>query len=228
MIRSLSAGCDGRCRRRGCSSWRSSALGVREGLYFWARYWIGLPDTEATRAPESSGQCGRRCHGRLWRLPRGGFSSAFPTKVSRAGSNRLPGPAASRFRWEPIHLVWQDLIVLGVLMLPAWNTARALGRWGRSFSLSATLGASFCLTGPWWMGYVVLFDMGLTIRMADVRSSLGSFPLCTGLRGRARHGIARFPWPESDFIETSNRQFRTNSAARRKSLLGWPFGQLSV
>ena len=97
----------------------------------------------------------------------------------------------------PIHLVWQDAVVLGIVMLALHGTL--LGRvWALGAFLLAyvgTLGVSFWLTGPWWMGYIVLFGLGLSIRLAvePLAGFGGDRSGVCDCDDRARHGAGQVP-----------------------------------
>ena len=132
----------------------------------------------------------------------------------------------------PIHLVWQDAVVLGLLAACLHGTT--MGRFGMLeaflFSYLAILGVSFWATGPWWMSYLVLAGLGLATRMVECPMA---FPLTLVILYAIafvghRMALANFPWPEVDGIsESLTRNLQSNSKARRKPLLGWPFGQLA-
>ena len=180
-------------------------------------------DAEASRRIRGSGL------GRVWRVPRGGFSSRVSPEVppvarTNAWTIRKPLPLG------PIHLVWQDAIVLGIVMLALHGTL-----FGRVWALGAfflaylgTLGVSFWLTGPWWMGYLVFFGLGLAVRLAvEPLLALGAVVPVYAIAMAGRDmALARFPWPESTIIEAMSRQLQANSTARRKAILGWPNQQL--
>jgi hypothetical protein len=204
-----------------------------EGLYFWSRSWFDLPDTAydpASPLLELRDKVAAMIMAAYGVFRVAAFHPFFRPRY-RGWLEQTPWTSRKPLPLGPIHLVWQDVIVVGILLMCLHGTP--LGRvWAMgAFLLTylAALGVSFWITGPWWMGYVVLSGMGLAVRMANwpfvyVGLLLVVYAIAVMGRGMA---LARFPWPESDFIETLNRQFRSNSAAQRKSLLGWPFGQLS-
>jgi hypothetical protein len=130
----------------------------------------------------------------------------------------------------PIQVVWQDAIVLGIVMLALHGSllGRVWALWAFFLAYLATLGISFLLTGPWWMAYLVLFGLGVSVRLAFepfVALSAMIPVYAIAMIGRDM-ALARFPWPESPILQLLRRQLKANSADKRKSLLGWPNQQL--
>jgi hypothetical protein len=140
-------------------------------------------------------------------------------------TSRQPLPAG------PIHLMWQDAVVMGIFLLSLHGFP--LGRiWVLQaflFAYLGTLGVSFWGTGPWWMGYGILFGLGLVVRLLMwpfVALDVLAIVYVAAFVG-LRTALARFPWPDSRIPETLRQQFTGNIMARRKWLLGWPYRQMS-
>ena len=131
----------------------------------------------------------------------------------------------------PIHLVWQDVVVLGIVVLALHGTplGRLWAPWAFLLAYLGTLGVSFWLTGPWWMGYLVLFGLGLAVRLA-VEPLVALAALAADLRhcdARARHGagavsVARNP---RSWKPCAGSFFPTRPRGESR-LLGWPNHQL--
>ena len=190
-----------------------------ECLYFWLRSWFDLPDMANEAASpllefrDSVAAIILAAYG-VFRVA--AFHPFFRPKY-RGWLEQTPWTSRKPLPLGPIHLVWQDTIAVGILIVSLHGTP--LGRvWATgAFLLAylATLGVSFWITGPWWMGYVVLSGMGLAVRMANwplvyVGILLVVYAIAVMGRGMA---LTRFPWPESDLLETLSRQLHSNSAA---------------
>jgi hypothetical protein len=140
-------------------------------------------------------------------------------------TSRQPLPAG------PIHLVWQDVAVVGVflLLLHGFPLGRIWVLQAFLFAYLGTLGVSFWGTGPWWMGYAVLFGLGLVARLLMwplVALDVLAIVYVTAFVG-LRMALAQFPWSDSRIPETLRQQFSGNIMARRKWYLGWPYRQMT-
>jgi hypothetical protein len=206
------------------------ALAFWEGLYLWLRYWIGA--AEAARGllgGRDATAAGIMAAYGVFRAA--AFHPLYRPKY-RDWLALTPWTADKSLPLGPIHLVWQDVVLGGLLLATLHGTPL-----GRLWALAAffltyliVLGASFWITGPWWMGYVIAAGLGLAVRLVDwplVYLGVLVVFYAVSVVGR-RMALRRFPWPESEILESLSRQFRPNSAAKRKSLLGWPFGQFAA
>ena len=153
------------------------------------------------------------------------FHPVFRPKY-RGWLEQTPWTSRKPLPLGPIHLVWQDVLVLGIVVLALHGTplGRVWASWAFLLAYLGTLGVSFWLTGPWWMGYLVLFGLGLAVRLVvEPLVALAALVPIYAIAMLGRNmALARFPWHESKIVEAMRRQFRPNSATRRKSTLGWP------
>jgi hypothetical protein len=207
---------------------------VWEGLYLWLRWRFGTSEiahNASTRLLDMRDKYAAFimvAYG-IWRAA--AFHPLFRPKY-RAWLEQTPWTSASPLPLGPIHLVWQDILVVGLLSACLHGTP--CGRiWVLEAFLiahQATIAVSFWLTGPWWMGYVVVFALGLAVRLFPwPLACVGVLAiLCVLTAIGCRLALARFPWQECPLLEAWNRQCSTDPAARRKSLLGWPYGQLAA
>jgi hypothetical protein len=205
-------------------------LSFWEGLYLWLRLWVDWPDAFASGVLQPRDGFAAMIMAAYGFYRVAAFHPLFRPKY-RGWLEQSPWNSRKRLPLGPIHLVWQDALIVGLFLACLHGTP-----WGRVWALVAflmaylvSLGVTFWITGPWWMGYVVLFGIGVAVRLANwpfvfVGILMSLYPIAFIGRSMA---LARFPWQESKFLEDWNRTFRANSAARRKSLLGWPFGQLN-
>lgn len=139
-------------------------------------------------------------------------------------TSRRPLPAG------PVHLVPQDLVVLGILVLPfhdLWPGVLLVP----ALFLAVYLGmlcVTFWLTGPRWMGYALAFGMGLVGRLAVAPAAAMAllvllYPLALfGLR----LALARFPWKMPEPWESLALAYRLKSQPGGRPLLGWPWDSL--
>lgn len=129
----------------------------------------------------------------------------------------------------PIHLVWEDAVILTAACLPAWaqGAVHPLG------SLSLLLGAylvvlaqAFWTTGAWAAGYAVLFGVGLALRLCrESPTTYATVLMATYLVAAVglRRSLRR--WPDWGYWqEALNPQLQAGGAASGR--LGWPFDRL--
>jgi hypothetical protein len=159
-----------------------------------------------------------------------GFHPFFRPEY-RAWLEQTPWTSRKPLPLGPIHLVRQDVVLLALVLLALHGTPFGRVQVLDAFLLAylSALSISFWVTGPWWMAYIVLSILGLAVR--SVLCPWFAFATLAVAYGIAMIGIrmalAQFPWPDSEILNELRRQFLVNSDARRKSLLGWPFGQLA-
>jgi hypothetical protein len=205
-----------------------------ESIYLWLRYWasvhgvVPIVPEELLKSRDGVVAVIMAAYG-VFHLA--AFHPIFRAQY-RGWLELTPWTSRKPLPLGPIHLVWQDVLVLGIAALALHGTP--LGwlwmLWAFLLAYLGTLGLSFWLTGPWWMGYVILFGLGLSVRMAA--EPLAALVLLAPLYGVAMVGramaLARFPWQDSksQSIETMRQQFFSNSMPRQGMPLGWPNGQL--
>ncbi len=159
------------------------------------------------------------------------FHPLFRPKY-RSWLDQTPWTSRKPLPVSPICLAWQDVVVVGIVLLALHGTplGRVWALWAFLFAYLGTLGVSFWLTGPWWMSYLALFNLVVAVRLAPwPLVSLGAlivvYPLVFVGQGMA---LQRFPWQEElQIMGILRKQCASNSMERRKSLLGWPNGQLT-
>jgi hypothetical protein len=133
----------------------------------------------------------------------------------------------------PVHLVWQDGVVLVAMALLAYlqgdlNPLRLL-----TFFLAvylAWLSLSFQRTGQWAFAYAMWFGLGMEIRLwhhpwADAAAAVLLYPVAyVGLR----QSLAKFPWDVPSLYEVAQAlsSHRTANPAGDGGPLGWPFDRL--
>src|SRR5262249_42580382 len=133
----------------------------------------------------------------------------------------------------PVHLVWEDIVVLGALLVPAWY-GKVLSPWiGVTVFLccyATVLASTFGATNAPVFGYVVYFGLGLVIRLwpwPESQALVSAFIALVTLVGLRRQ-LVNFPWPNEKL-----EQFRMQTpaqinemAARSGKRLGWPYDRL--
>jgi hypothetical protein len=157
------------------------------------------------------------------------FHPLFRNKY-REWLEQTPWAAPKPLPLGPIHLIWQDAVILGIVLLALHDSPQGrllvLGSFLLAYLL--TLGFSFWLTGPWWMGYLVLAGLALSILLAN--DPLGSFGVLVAVYLMTVVGtniaLRRFPWPESKPLEDFKRAFTGNKAVWAKPIVSWPFTML--
>lgn len=193
-------------------------------LWLWYRFGVELRDDTALRVMVLYGAFRAIAFHPFWRRTYRKWLTLAPW------SSRKPLPLG------PIHLVPQDLVVLILVMLVLHDTG--IGRisvvFGFLFSYLIFLGVSFWGTGPWWMGYLVVFCLGMVVRLMPIpwlALALLVAVYFVAWKG-LRMALARFPWPQWEIYEAVERSFSVTSRQRRdpfkatKRGLGWPYDQL--
>lgn len=130
----------------------------------------------------------------------------------------------------PIHLVLQDVLLIGLVMAAGWPLhGPGMLDVLASFALAylAILGISLALTGGSVAAYAVAFCLGLEVRVWRDSYLWLAVALMTYLLGYVslRRALARFPWPakrpiQSDFLTTPDKY-------SDRTTLGWPFVSLA-
>ncbi len=202
-----------------------------EGLHLWAWYWIGvsggiteLRDNTAVGLMVLYGAFRVVAFHPIWR------------RTYREWLALIPWDSRKPLLLGPIHLVTQDLAVLMLVMLALYGTE--IGRMYVAFafllSYLIVLSASFWATGPWWMGYLVVFGLGLAVRFTQsplLASAVLVAMYFVAWKG-LRMALARFPWPLGELFEAVERSVSVTARQRRdpfkatKRGLGWPYDQL--
>jgi hypothetical protein len=205
-----------------------------EGLYFWMRYGFDSPDSPGALSHPwlvVRDQYVALVMGFFGVFRAIAFHPVFRLKY-RAWLEQTPWCSRKMLPLGPIHLAWSDLAVLGVVTLALHGTAME-----RIWVLAAffaayvgVLGVSFWMTGPWWMGYAVVFGLGVTVRLATYPvSAVAAFTATYVVAMIGLHlALARFPWPESKLVKSLTPQLRPGSVTRREPMLGWPYAQLTT
>lgn len=133
----------------------------------------------------------------------------------------------------PVHLVPQDLLLMGIVTFIAWLSGDAWSFYVlqlfRCFMMIylALLGLTLFATGVWPWGYAVLFGVGLTVRLWHfIPASLGAALLaylvaCLGLR----RSFSLFPWDESWIKELDIALGKSNKV--QSGAVGWPYSRLA-
>jgi hypothetical protein len=132
----------------------------------------------------------------------------------------------------PVHLVLQDVVLLGSGVLCAWLNGDPWALYVPQLFLVVYLwflGSSLFWTGVWPCGYAVAFGVGLVVWLwRDLPAGLLVALLTYGVAYLGlRRSLAHFPWPIRwpRLAGTLGATPQTQSVAA--VLLGWPFGRLS-
>jgi hypothetical protein len=205
---------------------------IIEGLYLWTRFCLSVPEI----AEETSRQFLKARDGSvaammavfgIFRVT--AFHPLFRLKY-RTWLEHTPWTGRKPLPLGPIHLVWQDAILVGVAILSLHGSTQ--GRlWPFVSFLSAYLGVlgfSFWSTGPRWMGYLVFFGLALAIRLAAypfVGLGILAVVYAIAMIGLSM-ALRRFPWTDNKLLDDLSRTFLPNSSPRQKPIFVWPFSQL--
>ncbi|MBN2578112.1 MAG: hypothetical protein JXB10_03895 [Pirellulales bacterium] len=154
------------------------------------------------------------------------FNSSYRKWLSvTPWSSRKPLP------FGPLHLVGQDLLLLGLVYLYIFPYPHALpvvilGFLGPYFAL---LGYSFFRTGVWQFGYLLVFGVGTVVLFAEnlwaaTACMIGCYAIAWwGMRSM----LSRFPWEE---VDLSRLNTPPSSSAKNQPYdrsLGWHFERLA-
>jgi hypothetical protein len=123
----------------------------------------------------------------------------------------------------------QDTLVLaalwGLMHLP--QAPRLLLPLGFALAYLATLSAALAVADRPWHSYLMLFGMGLAVRVVGTPLSCGLALAAVYLVGYAglRRSLADFPWP--NVKKMSEAVQRANRGMVGQEFLGWPYDYLS-
>lgn len=204
-----------------------------EGLYLWVRWCISVPEiAEITAQVLLRGRDGfvaavMALYG-IFRVM--AFHPLFRPRY-RDWLEQTPWTVNKPLPLGPIHLIWQDVILVGLAMLSLHDSTQ-----GRPWPLLAfffaylgVLGVSFWRTGPWWMGYLVLF--GLAGAARTIAQPFLAIGILVGVYLIALFGVRAslrlFPWPRLQFLDEIVRMFRNQTPARERpiAIAVWPLTQ---
>jgi hypothetical protein len=137
----------------------------------------------------------------------------------------------------PIHLVLQDVVAIGAMMVLGWLGCDGWPLFVPQIFLgvySLALAASLFLTGVWPWGYAVMFGLGLAARLwRDTTACLGVETITyAAVYLGLRQSLALFPWRlvqwSSDFLMGMRPEGKAVAAERAaQSAFGWPFARLA-
>lgn len=132
----------------------------------------------------------------------------------------------------PIHLVAQDVVIAGSVVLLAWSCGDGWALFvPRLFLLVylEILAISLCLAGVWPWGYALFFLLSAAVwQWRDVQvclavEALGYAVAWLGLRRE----MARFPWESTWVADFYGRGgFTASLESKNRDMAGWPFGKL--
>jgi hypothetical protein len=134
----------------------------------------------------------------------------------------------------PIHLVWQDALLLAIAFALAWPRADGLAIvvvQGFLLAYLLCLGFTHYFTGQKAWGYAVLFGVGFMILFARALPMFfGTASLVYGIAYLGlRAALAAFPWQErtvpKQTLQTDMR-FGQKRAKPDEKALGWPYDRL--
>ncbi len=130
----------------------------------------------------------------------------------------------------PVHLVPQDVLLVGLAALLTWPTCGDWSIWASQCFLLAyllTLAVPLFGTGAWPIAYAVCFGVGLTVRLwFEPVLSLGAALATYALAFVGLHrSLARFPW-NLESLRAWKEIFKEGRSFHGTKELGWPFGQL--
>jgi hypothetical protein len=127
----------------------------------------------------------------------------------------------------PAHLVWEDAVIVAAAGLPEWLAGDVQPLASYSVAIGAYLiwlCLTFATTRAWGFQFLVLFGVGLALRLWRERPEVYAIVVLvsymiglTGLRRSFRH----WPWADVKPIDL-NQQVN----AAKNTALGWPFDRL--
>jgi hypothetical protein len=135
----------------------------------------------------------------------------------------------------PVHLVWEDAVILAAIIGPSWylGDAHPLGLLAIFLaSYLLCLGGAFSNTGAPAYAWVIMFGLGGVARLNPwpeyaAGAAVGLYVV--GLLG-LRRSLGRFPWPQPAEVAQGMPKLSASGepeAASNARLLGWPFDRLS-
>jgi hypothetical protein len=204
------------------------AYAIQEGHYLWVGY--GLEVTELV-GPQILGirdKVAAVCCGAYGLYRVAAFHPLF-RPAYREWLMSTPWTSPKPLPLGPIHLVFQDVILLAVVvaMLHGSPVAFWLMALAAVTAYLTALTVTFRLVGLVGTFYGMAFGLGLALRLAkhpyfSIGVIAALYPLaCVGVR----RSLARFPWAEWYRSTASLRGFN-HAASARATVLGWPFDQL--
>ncbi len=145
-----------------------------------------------------------------------------------------PWTSRQRLPLGPVHLVLQDVVLVGLVMLTGWYCQDRFVVYLPQLFLTfylVFLGGTMFLTGAGAWGYAVYFGLGLILwfwhgPLVSVSVALAVYLLA--YRG-LRRSLAQFPWERELNREWGSRlpSMETSSERANPDFLGWPFGLLA-
>jgi hypothetical protein len=193
--------------------------------YLETRFGVRLP--EARVATRVALGCGPVVYA-IWRVM--AFHPVFYPPYRRwlaatPWTSRRPLPMG------PIHLVPQDVILIGAFVLLGWlceGWALFVPQCFLAVYLSI-LALSLFLTGAWPWGYTVAFGLSVVVCLwRDIQACFiaEAVSYAAGYLG-VRQSLARFPWDTTGPRDFIVRSPTTGNIEIGSSPLGWPFGRLA-
>jgi hypothetical protein len=132
----------------------------------------------------------------------------------------------------PIHLVLQDVVLVGCVVLLGWLNGDGWALYIPQLFLAVyllLLGKSLFWTGDWPWGYAVVFGVGLVVRLwHDLPAGLSAAVLtyAVGYLG-LRRSLAHFPWTIQWSRLVGMLGITVNTESGAADILGWPYGRLA-
>ena len=153
-----------------------------------------------------------------------------------------PWKHPQRLPLGPVHLVWQDLVIVGCLGLVMMRGAPSSVEWyvplvspSLYFLINylVILGVTFLVPGGAWFGYAIGFGLGLVIRLGTrpVIVLLVLVPLYLAAWIGLRRMLSRFDSWDLSWFENAGLTFKSlgeQTEVARGKLLGWPFDRISL
>ena len=202
---------------------------IVEGLYLWIAWLFGFREAEEQFRQMRQTTVGFGCAGYgLFRF--GVFHPLFRPDYRR-WLEVMPWTSDKPLPMGPIHVVPQDLVVLGTMWLLMHDPEFAFQIVCLSFLVPYLILSCVSLraTGLTWTAYGLAFGLGLVARMAAKPylavgvAAVLLYPLAlAGLRTSLR----RFPWDGLNDWERALSQFKSKQRELRAAELGWPLDRL--
>jgi hypothetical protein len=128
----------------------------------------------------------------------------------------------------PVHIVPQDLVVLAILALLAWEARAdgpAIAVIGFELGYLAMLGFVLFHLRQLWLVYFIVFAIGLMLRVTPnllVSIAVGLVAYSVAIFRR----FVGYPWTDQEHWSDALRKPREAYASDGAYVLGWPFGRL--
>jgi hypothetical protein len=141
-----------------------------------------------------------------------------------------PWTSRKRLPLGPVHLVLQDVLILGVAVGLCWPRCGTESLAVLQVFLAAyviVLGFSHVLTGQKAWAYAVGVGLGFMVLFAlsplfFVAAGITYAVAILGLRA----SLAHFPWDNVPQLQVLKQSFKSNARSKYKGMLGWPFERL--